>query len=147
MQKALRYLGYRPRSIAEVDQYLRQRGFSQANIETALTKLRSYNYLDDEKFAHDWAHSRAHGNGYGPRRIEQELRLKGLDAGVVRQALREVENLDNQKERAANLLARRFGRQDLNNPQIRRRAIAFLVRRGYNTRIAFELLRQHYDEC
>lgn len=112
-----------------------------------MAKLHSYHYLDDEQFARDWVHARANNNGYGPRRIEQELRLKGLDATLVRRALSEVNNLEEQKERASAALAKRFGRQDLAEPRTRQRAIAFLLRRGYNNQIAYELLRQRYDEC
>ena len=84
LQRALRFLGYRPRSEAELRSFLVQRGHSAAITERTLEKLCSLNYLNDETFARNWAHSRAETCGYGPNRIEQELRTKGIDQALIK---------------------------------------------------------------
>ena len=53
-------------------------------------KLRSLHYLNDETFARGWALGRAQGRGYGPKRIEQELKSKGIAQSLIRDVLRET---------------------------------------------------------
>jgi len=55
-----------------------------------LEKLCSLNYLNDETFARNWARSRAETRGYGPKRIEQELRTKGVAPALVREVVGET---------------------------------------------------------
>ena len=90
LQRALRFLGYRPRSEAELRSFLVQRGHSAAITERTLEKLCSLNYLNDETFARNWARSRAETRGYGPKRIEQELRTKGIAQALIREVVRET---------------------------------------------------------
>lgn len=97
-------------------------------------------YLNDEAFARSWALSRAETRGYGAKRIEQELKSKGISLAVTRQAIREAFEREGEKEKAKKLLAKRFGEGGLKDSKVLRRAIALLQRRGYSSEIIFELL-------
>jgi regulatory protein len=137
---ALRFLGYRPRSTAEVHDHLISRGYSTAAAAGALEKLRSLSYLNDESFARDWAASKFISRGYGPKRIAQELRSKGIPDALIRDVLRDTCEPGRETERARSLLNKRFNSQDLADPKVLRRAIAFLQRRGYSSQVIFALL-------
>jgi regulatory protein len=139
--KALRFLGYRPRSEAEVMSYLVRRGYSKAVTEGTLEKLRSFNYLNDESFARDWARSRSEGQGYGPKRIERELGTKGIAETLIRTVVRETFGLGSEAEKARSLLEKNFKNKNLDDPRILRRAAAFLQRHGYSHSVIFDLLR------
>ena len=115
-------------------------------MENVLVKLRSFNYLNDESFARDWALSRAQNQGYGPRRIEQELRAKGIDQTTTREVLRETFEEENEESHAKRLLGRHFKGLDLKDATVMRRAAAFLQRRGYGSKVIFDLLRLSIDE-
>jgi regulatory protein len=69
-----------------------------------LEKLRSLNYLNDEAFARNWARSRAETRGYGPKRIEQELRSKGIGQALIREVMRETFGQLDESARAKSLL-------------------------------------------
>jgi regulatory protein len=146
LQLALRYLSYRSRSEVEVRRHLRNRGCAPALIDPTIAKLRSLHYLDDESFARSWALGRAQGRSYGPRRIEQELRSKGVGQPVIRQALGQAFDEVDEASLAQRLLERHFRGKDLKEEKTLRRAVAFLLRRGYRSKVIFNLLRYSTDE-
>jgi regulatory protein len=138
---ALRFLDYRPRSAAEARDHLISRGYSATAVATTLEKLRSLSYLDDEKFARNWAVSKFISRGYGPKRIEQELRSRGIREALIRDVLREICDPGSEAERARSLLEKKFASQKLADPTVVRRAIGFLQRRGYSSEVIFALLK------
>ena len=146
LQRALRFLGYRPRSEAELRSFLVQRGHSAAITERTLEKLCSLNYLNDETFARNWAHSRAEARGYGPNRIEQELRTKGIDQALIRQVVHETFDQVDESARARSLLERRFKCKQFDDPRMLRRAAGFLQRRGYSRKVIFDLLKHPLED-
>ncbi|MBI2360046.1 MAG: regulatory protein RecX [Deltaproteobacteria bacterium] len=141
LNRALRFLGYRPRSEAEVRDKLSHLGFSQPVVETTLERLRHLKILNDEIFARDWTRGRVEERGYGPLRIERELRQKGIDKALIAEVVRETFGQESGRERAKKLLERRFKDKDLSDTKTQRRAIAFLQRRGYRDSVIAEVLR------
>ena len=79
--KLLRWLGYRQRSIQEAQLYHRKR-FSAPVIEAVIAEMLNYGYLDDERFAGEMMSY--YQRGYGPRRVCQVLRHKGIDLKIER---------------------------------------------------------------
>ena len=78
-------------------------------MENVLVKLRSLDYLNDESFARNWALSRAQNHGYGPKRIEQELRAKGIGQTMAREIVRETFKEEDERDLAPSAwLTRRF---------------------------------------
>jgi regulatory protein len=146
LQLALRYLSYRPRSELEVKNYLRQKGCEPQVSEAVIDKLRSLHYLDDLSFAQLWARSRLESRGYGPRRVEQELRIKGIGANVIRETIQQSLNHRSEQESARKILTKRFGAASLQDAKAQRRAVALLQRRGFSSQVIFDLLKYRIDE-
>ncbi len=140
-EQALRFLGYRARSETEVRTKLAQSGFSLKIIEPTLTKLRSLKLLDDEAFARSFAQARIEDCGYGPLRLERELRQKGIAKSFIDRLLDETFGRREGKDRARALLEKRFRSQDLSDAKTLRRAVGFLQRRGYRDAVIAELLK------
>jgi regulatory protein len=139
-------LGYRSRSEAEIRRYLSRRGYTPGAADSVTEKLRSLSYLNDETFARSWALARAQDHGHGPSRIEQELRSKGVDQTLIRIVLRETFDQVDEEERAKRLLAKHFKGGDLSDLKTMRRAAAFLQRRGYSSKVVFNLLRYSVED-
>lgn len=125
---------------------MRQRGAADAVIDATIAKLSGFNFIDDETFARNWALSRAQSQGYGPRRIEQELKIKGVVDSIIRTVIRELFDRQDEEKRARVILKKRFGSKDLKEPHTLRRALAFLQRRGYSSKVIFTLLRCPMDD-
>ena len=136
----------RARSSLEVANYLRRLGVTSTVIDAALEKLRRLNYINDGAFAHNWALLRAQHQGYGPGRIDQELRKKGVVDDIIRQVVKELFEQENEEETARKILQKRFNRESLREPKTLRRALAFLQRRGYSSKVISELLGCSVDE-
>jgi regulatory protein len=109
-------------------------------------KLTSLHYLNDQTFARNWALGRAQGRGYGPKRIEQELRIKGVGQPLIREALRETFDEVDETLQAKRLLTKHFKGSDFTEPKTLRRAAAFLQRRGYSSKVVFNLLRYSIED-
>ena len=146
LKRAYKFLSYRPRSEAEVRAKLGQLGFSHKSVDTTLEKLRSLRLLNDEAFARGWARGRAEGRGYGPLRIERELRQKGIAKPLISQVVKETFGLQEGKERARALVQKRFQRKDLSDRKVLHRAVSFLQRRGYPGSVIAEVLKLPVDE-
>lgn len=141
LKRAFKFLSYRSRSEAEVRNKLTQWGFSREVVETTLEKLHSLNLINDEAFARGWAQGRAEGRGYGPLRIERELRQKGIAIDLIRQVVGETYGREEGKEKARKLLEKRYHDKNLSDPKILRRAIGFLKRRGYRDSVIADALK------
>ena len=144
--RALKFLSYRPRSEAEVRAKLGQLGFSHKSVDTTLEKLRSLSLLNDETFAKGWARGRVENRGYGPLRIEMELRQKGIAKSVIREVVKEIFGQQEGKEMARALVEKRFRRKDLSDRKMLCRAMSFLQRRGYPGSVIAEELQLPVDE-
>ena len=88
-ERALRVLGYRERSTAELVAKLTDDGYPARLAHQIVDRFVELSLLDDTRFAELWARNRV-AAGYGRRRIADELARKGVDADVARSALDEV---------------------------------------------------------
>ena len=130
---AYRYLSYRPRSHAEVEKKLRDKGFGDVTVRTVLSNLTRLDYVDDEKFADQWAQSRVRLRGLGRRRIERELIDKGVDRETARRALDGVLTADLEIETAKRAVERKLASMRALDRETRRRRLAgFLERKGFS---------------
>jgi regulatory protein len=140
--RALRRLAVRDRSERELERDLLRRGHEADEVASALRRLRSERYLDDRRFAEQFARSRMAGQGLGRLRVGQALRERGVERKTaeagLRAALQEVpegEVLDS--------LARRYWTQHRDDaPETRLRKLwAFLLRRGFPAGLVNHRLR------
>jgi regulatory protein len=131
-QAALRMLARRDHFRAELEGKLRQRGLPSAEVNAALARCDALGLIDDERLASRFAEVRATENGWGPRRIEAELRRRGVDRGTAEEASR----LDRARLRVA--LATALRRAELRAPagwwrlsERRARMVSSLLARGF----------------
>lgn len=96
---ALKYLGPRVRTCAEVKRHLETKGFESEEIRETLLFLQEYHYIDDEQYAMLYF-DYSFGKGRGKRRVKQELQEKGVSGEVVELALEEYTPLQSEQERA-----------------------------------------------
>jgi regulatory protein len=129
---AYRYLTIRQRSRAEVRKKLDDRGFDADIVRSVMEHLDRLGYLDDRQFARDWAASRVRMRGYGRLRIEQELRIRGIDRETVREAVAGLFDETTEAEVAKREAEKRLRTMARLEPEARRRRLAgFLERRGF----------------
>ncbi len=139
---AYRLLTYRARSRQELVGKLNERDFDPAVIDAVVDDLVRLGYLDDREFARQWAAGRARLRGFGMRRIDQELRDKGVSRDIIREALQTVFGESSEEEIARRETEKRLKVLGRFEPEVRRRRIAgFLERRGFPREIIYGILR------
>lgn len=148
---ALRLLGVRARSRAELLKRLQDKDFPAEEIESVMARLERANLLDDNDFAQQWVRSRHLHSGKGRSALRHELRNKGVDQLIIDEALSQVDD-DAEHDRAADLLrrkAQRLGPDDLveraDRDRHTRRLVSMLVRRGYSPSLALGLVKTEID--
>jgi regulatory protein len=142
-QHALNYLGYRPRSCAEVQQSLRRRKTRDSIIEQVVNRLVASGLLDDEAFARYWVDNRETFRPRGMRSLQYELRLKGVAQELIRGATASVDESES-AYRAASERARRL--RGLDRDTFRRRLGGHLQRRGYGFDTVNEVVNRVWNE-
>lgn len=91
MNRAVRLLAARPRSVAEVRERLLEKLWTDEEIvDGVIEKLKDYKYLDDEEYARDLAMSRLRQKPQGRRRLEQTMSQKKLDKETREAAVAEA---------------------------------------------------------
>ena len=133
-QRALGLLVRREHSRKELGRKLVARGVAPVELDLALETLRRQDFQNDARFAAALARSRS-SSGYGPARIRAELAQHGLSRDDVAAAIDTCEQ--DWDAAARRLVERRYGGKDLRDPVLRRKAVDFLLRRGFEQRAAY----------
>ncbi len=131
---ALRALARRDHSEAELVGKLAGKGFSPAAVSTAIARLKKEGYLDDRRFARQWAESSLrNGRGFGPR-IRQELLRRGVAEAVVAEAMAGLAGEYDETGLVSELLTRKFPAFSPAHAPLRekRRVMQYLQRRGFS---------------
>ncbi|MCB9457532.1 MAG: RecX family transcriptional regulator [Anaerolineaceae bacterium] len=140
---AAHFLGYRPRSMAEVRQNLADKGFSPSVIETALGRLVERGYVDDLAFARYWVQNRSTFRPRSQQALRYELRQKGVTEDHIQAALTDLDELslayEVARQRASRL--RHPTREDF-----RKKLGGLLQRRGFSFTTVRETLDRLADE-
>jgi regulatory protein len=138
---AFRHLARRDRTVVEMRRFLEGKRVEPGAIDQALAQLEGEGYLDDARFARQFAEDKRLLDEWGADRIERRLAALGIAADVVRDAVA-TRDRDGELDAALALLRRRFpGLGD--DPRERRRALGVLVRKGYEQELAWDAIRQH----
>ena len=82
---AMNLLARREHSLRELRQKLRRRFSDGPLLEAELHRLADENLQSDQRFAESYARQRA-GRGYGPQRVRQEMRDRGLSEADIASA-------------------------------------------------------------
>lgn len=144
MKRCADYLAYRPRSSSEIRQRLRELQVTEAVAEQVMDRLSGLGYLNDERFAEQWAASRQRSKGFGPRRLEMELIQKGISPDMARGAVAEVctqEEVADQLTIQLSKAQHRY-RHEGDVRKQEQKIIGFLSRRGFEVSEIREALRQ-----
>ena len=122
-----------------------QQAFLKARVEPVLAaevleELRAGAYVDDATYARRFAEDRRRLDGWGTERIERRLAALGVAREHLAAALEHGAHDD--LEAAVALLERRFPTPPA-TPRERDRALAHLLRKGYELELAHDALRRH----
>lgn len=88
---ALRYVAMRPRSVWELETYLRRKDVEEPVAATIIKRLEAVDLLNDVAFGRAWVANRRLLKSTSKRKLRLELQQKRLSASVIDQVLQEDE--------------------------------------------------------
>jgi regulatory protein len=146
-QAALRFLQRRMRSVQEIERKLAEKEFSQETIAATLEFLRHYGMIDDDAFARAFVNDQLVRRPIGRRRLEQELRRKGIEkeaaGATVASIVDDAEEINN----AIAAAQKKIGTLRQDDPKKRERSLAnFLAGRGFSWGVIGAVLAQVRDQ-
>jgi len=133
--RALNFLSYRPRSEKELQDWFKKKKIGNKTQKLIEKKLRRFNYLDDREFTRWWIEQRMTFRPFGKRRLDLELRQKGINQEMIEEELGKLE--DDKLIELAEELAKKRMKTLKNLPyfETREKLLAFLSRRGFRWEI------------
>jgi regulatory protein len=137
-------LARKMRTVRDLKRLMRPRAFEgaqgEADMEAVVVRLVELKYLSDTRFAQDYTRMRKENQGFGRRRVQQDLAMKGVDKELVQETLAAA--YDETDEVA---LARQYcERRRIQRPEDQKttvRVMNRLMRAGYGSNAIFKLLR------
>lgn len=124
---AVSLLSRRDHSKKELMRKLKEKGYSKG-AEAAVEKLANSGYVDDERFCRLYASELIRLKGYGRKRVEQELYLKGVDREIISGVLDEI-SFDTY--RLSDIIKRKYLAK-MTDEKGRQKAFNALLRLGYS---------------
>jgi regulatory protein len=143
LNAAFRYLAYRPRSQAELEERLARRGFDGDSIEGAIARLKEQGLVDDLAFAEFWKENR---QSFSPRSqwlVRRELKQKGVADEVIARVVADLDEAEGAYQ-AARAKARSLSIADYEG--FRRRLGEYLKRRGFGYGVIKNTLKRVWEE-
>ena len=143
MDRAVRLLAAKPRSISELRERLLEKLWTDDTIvDAVIEKLKEYEYLDDVQYARDLAASKLRQKPQGRRSLQQNLSQKKLDKETLDAAidaafekLPESDLIDTAIERRVRLRGQPTTRDEI------KKLYDHLLRRGFS----YGLIREKLD--
>ena len=139
---AVAALARREHSTLEMRRKLRQKGFSEQDTETSITQLIENNLLSDERFTETYINMRRQ-RGYGPQRIAQELRERGVNEDLFDDFL--DRNNPEWKQVMRQQYAKKYGNEPAEDYAEKAKRAKFLQTRGFPLDWVFKL--DSMEEC
>jgi regulatory protein len=143
---AIGALGRRARSVAELKRLLRNRveagtEIGQTLVELVIVRLKNQGYLNDAKYAAAYSFFRRDNEKFGRRRVETDLKIKGVHGDVIEKAVASAYDAVNEEKLAREYLRRKR----LQKPKDQKQAARIfrqLVRAGFGFKTIFTILKK-----
>jgi regulatory protein len=141
---ALRALSSRMRTVAELKRLMRLRVAKQENgnelMDKVVARLKDQKLLNDTNFATIYSTYRKDNEKFGSRRVEQDLKAKGVHGDVIAKALSATYEGVDEQELARKFIARKRLKKPTDQKQVAR-IFRMMMRAGFSPRAVGAILK------
>ena len=137
--KALDFISYKPRTVAETRRKLYEAGYDESLINETLSRLSESGLLNDERYAEQWVEERQSLSPRSRRSLEYELHRKGIQDHLIQSAVEAVDDFQ-----SAYLIAekRLYRYEGLNKFEFRNKLGNYLAGKGYSYDVIAEVTQK-----
>jgi regulatory protein len=136
---AYKAVARRDLTVAELRARLERKHVPPDAIDEAVVELEQTGFLDDARYARQFAEDKRELEQWGTDRIAQDLRRRGIAAQLIDAAV-STHDRDSELRTALLLLKQRYS-QAPRDDRDRDRAWQMLVRRGYTPDLSYDAIR------
>jgi regulatory protein len=135
---AVKALAARAHSTGELRGKLIAKAEQPADVEHTIARLRDYGYLNDSRFADNFAGAKRENHGLGRSRVLRDLRERKVSAGLAQRTVERVYGKVDEMELIASFIRRKVRTKDplpeaLEDPKILASAYRKLLRAGFSS--------------
>ncbi|HMO34260.1 MAG TPA: regulatory protein RecX [Lacibacter sp.] len=148
LQKIKHFCAYQERCHSEVKEKLYGYGLHKAEVEDIISKLIEEDYLNEERFAVQFAGGHFRLKKWGRVKIRHELKQRQVSEYCIRKGLREIPGEDYEhtlrrlaEEKLAGL------RREKNHLVKKRKLHDYLLRKGYEAELIREVVQRLQNEA
>ncbi|MGC2404330.1 MAG: regulatory protein RecX [Acidobacteriaceae bacterium] len=149
-QYAVLALARQMRSVAELKRLMRRRveegELGEAKVTAVVDRLKEQHYLDDPAFASTYTRLRQENQGFGKRRVQQELARKGVHRELVATTLESAYAEVSEEELVRRYLARKRMEKPADEKQTAR-LVRRLVSAGFSIATILKVLKNWNIDC
>lgn len=128
--QAFRYLTICDRTGKGLLDRLVRAGYDEDTASVAVADMKAVGYVDDGRYAQRYIAEQLRAKAVSRKLIGLNLQAKGVAAETAEAVLAEFEQ--NDEETAIRGIRKKFGKYDLKDPAIEKKAISFLLHRGFS---------------
>jgi len=141
---AVRSLGRRMRTVAELKRLMRQRvpkgEIGELLINMVILRLKDQKYLNDASYAAAYSSFRRDNEKYGKRRVITDLKVKGVHQDVIEKIVDEAYATVNEEDLARAYLKRKRLKKPASDKDAAR-IFRGLIRAGFGVGVAIKVLK------
>jgi regulatory protein len=144
-ERTKKYCAYQERSHSEVRHKLLDYGLRGNDLEEVLVKLIDEGFLNEERFAIAFAGGKFRMKQWGKKKIEQELKRKGVSDYLIQKAMNEVKREDYEATLKKLLEKKATTLKDRNIFTKKQKLSSFLIRKGFEPAEVFKIVNAYYQ--
>ena len=141
LKKLMHYCAYRDRSEKEVQDKLKEYGLKRDEEEEIIATLKADRFIDNRRFAENFARGKFFYNKWGKRKIRQYLQQHRISPELIREALKEIDDKDYRKtiRHLIEMKIKQYETKD--KEQLLAKIYRYLEAKGYEPGEFYELLK------
>ncbi len=132
LDKALNFISLSKKTKKEVEDYLRKKGYLDGTIETVISKMSTYKFINDEEYAKDYVKS--YSKRKGNKLLAMELKRKGVGDSEISEAIEERSD----ESEGANAVAEKYLRGKEKTKENAVKCYRYLLGKGFSYDVAKE---------
>ncbi|SFV31257.1 regulatory protein RecX [Thermoflavifilum thermophilum] len=130
-KKITHYCAYQERCHQEVKQKLYQLGVYGQQAETYIACLIEENYLNEERFAIQFALGKFNINKWGKRKIASALQQKQISPYLIKKALAQIDTDQYLKVLEKQMQSKIAAGRNLSAPLLKQKIMSYFLQKGY----------------
>jgi regulatory protein len=150
LDAALRALGGRAHSSGELREKLRRRAQTPEDVDAVLAKLKEAGYLNDRRFAENYAAARLQNQGLGKMRVLRDLRQRRVAPKLAEQVTDKTYEQTNETNLIEEFLRRKYRGKQLGVFLSEEKNLAAAFRRlryaGFSAGLSIRVLKRYASQ-